>query len=509
VYVSFFGFREKPFNLTPDPKYLYLSSRHQEALAHLEFCRRERGGFVLLTGEVGAGKTTVARHFLAHLDEHTATAVVLYPALSASELLASVLRDLQVRVPEPATLKTLVDQLHAFLLTARAEGRGVMLLIDEAQDLAPDVLEQIRLISNLETDTEKLIQIVLMGQPELIDVLSRPDLRQLAQRITARYHLTGLSRDECSDYIRHRLVVAGGEGKVTFAPAALNLVHRTSAGIPRVVNLVCDRALLAGYVEAQRTISAEYVLRAAREIAGAAPRQRRDSSAWRRVGLTAAGVLLGGAALFAAQWALTGWRDPAVVTSRAPAPTTASPTPGGTAETARSAPLTPLLLTLGRTTSYRGAVETLRSQWNTPITLTALDSHLEQIRLLDLPVALEMAHPARRDTCFLALLRLERDRATVAAGPAAQADVDTAEIERHWTRRALVAWPQDRASTPQNWSRAALARLGYALSDPAQDVVLFQKRFDLVPDGQLGPRTLLALFSRSEGDRPRLRRVTP
>ena len=270
MYESWYGFREKPFNLTPDPKYLYLSRRHAEAFAHLEFGRRERGGFILITGEVGTGKTTLARYFLSKFGPDTHTAFVLYPALTADELLRTVLDDLHVK-PEGASKKSLVDALHRFLLESRAANRNVVLLIDEAQDLSAEVLEQIRLISNLETDTEKLIQIVLIGQSELRDLLARHELRQLAQRVTARYHLSPLSLPETGEYVRHRVVVAGGEGKVGFTAEALASVHRFSGGVPRLVNLVCDRALLAGYVKGSRTITAEMVRQAAEEVAGDRP----------------------------------------------------------------------------------------------------------------------------------------------------------------------------------------------------------------------------------------------
>jgi general secretion pathway protein A len=246
MYETFYGFAEKPFNLTPDPKFLYLSPRHGEAFAHLEFGRKERSGFIVITGEVGTGKSTPARYFLSKLPPSTATAVVLYPALTANELLRSILQDLHVKASD-GSLKELVDALHRFLLEARAAGREVILLIDEAQDLSSELLEQIRLISNLETDTDKLIQIVLMGQTELGDLLARHELRQLAQRVTARYHLTPLSRTETTEYVRYRLAVAGGEGKVSFTSGALASVHNLAYGVPRLINLICDRALLAGW----------------------------------------------------------------------------------------------------------------------------------------------------------------------------------------------------------------------------------------------------------------------
>src|SRR5688500_13368912 len=361
MYEAFYGFNEKPFNLTPDPKYLYLSARHTEAFAHLEFGRRERGGFIVITGEVGTGKTTLARYFLSRLDARTATAFVLYPALSGAELLRSILDDLHV--PAAGTsMKASVDALHRFLLQARADGRDVVLLIDEAQDLSTEVLEQVRLISNLETDTEKLITIVLMGQSELQEMLARRELRQLAQRITARYHLAPLDAAATADYIRHRLEVAGGAGKVGFTRGALSAVHRLSGGIPRLVNLICDRALLAGYVRGERTIDAGMVRRAAREVRGHTPR------AWSRP-LALAGTAAAAAAVvaFLIPRALPARERPAAHEEGVAQAKAAAPAPSP------SAPLEPVLLSLGREASLAGSVREVQALWGQePLQRTAL-----------------------------------------------------------------------------------------------------------------------------------------
>ena len=519
MYEPFYGFAEKPFNLTPDPKYLYLSHRHTEAFAHLEFGRKEKGGFILVTGEVGTGKTTLARYFLSRLDARTATAFVLYPALTAAELLRTILEDLHI----PATgtsLKDHVDALHHFLLQARTEGRDVVLLIDEAQDLSPEVLEQVRLISNLETDTEKLIQIVLMGQSELQDMLGRHDLRQLAQRVTARYHLAALSRQETEDYVRHRLTVAGGQGKASFTADALTAVHRFSEGIPRLINLVCDRALLAGYVAGAREIDAAMVRRAAGEVLAARPAHPR-----RRQAALAAGVAVV-AFMPVVLWRALPAPDRRAIPESAAAsplaPTRPSPTsasvPVAVAAVALAPPaaadtLAPILLALPHEASMLDSVTRIQTLWGTPdLERTTLRTHMDQVRRLDLPVVLEMFHPARADTCYLALLHVDGEEAVVAIGNEPPRRVPLAEVDRLWTRQAVFLWRDfdalsaaDDPGKTEAWARERLERLGY-LRDanlPAA-VTRFQKDADLAADGRIGARTMMTLYSRGSYPRPRL-----
>ncbi|MGI9225408.1 MAG: AAA family ATPase [Woeseiaceae bacterium] len=269
MYTSFFGLNEKPFAITPDPRYLFMSERHGEALAHLVYGVTESGGFIQLTGEVGTGKTTLVRTVLQNrLPDNADVAVVLNPRLSTLEFLETICEELGILRPEyKGSIKALVDALNKQLLHAYAEGRRVILVVDEAQNLSRDVLEQVRLLTNLETSKQKLLQIILIGQPELRDLLSRDDLRQLAQRITGRYHLEPLTRDETAAYIEHRLRVAGALGEV-FDAGAKREVFRLTDGVPRLINVICDRALLGAYSRERRRVNRRLIRRAAAEIKG-------------------------------------------------------------------------------------------------------------------------------------------------------------------------------------------------------------------------------------------------
>src|SRR5262245_50627015 len=298
MYTGFFGLHEKPFAITPDPRYLFLSERHAEALAHLLYGINEAGGFIQLTGEVGTGKTTVVRSLLGQIPKDAQVALILNPRITPAEFLLTICEELglTVRESDRGSVKELVDTLNRHLLVAHANGQRVVVIVDEAQNLSTDVLEQVRLLTNLETPTQKLLQIILIGQPELREVLKRVELRQLAQRITGRYHLSPLSGAETAGYVRHRLGVAGATADL-FTNSALNEVHRLSRGIPRVINVLCDRALLGAYTQNEHRVSATLVREGAGEVYG-----RPVIPLWGR--WVAAGSIAAGAALLV----LGGWR---------------------------------------------------------------------------------------------------------------------------------------------------------------------------------------------------------
>jgi len=291
MYTRFFGLQEKPFAITPDPRYLYLSERHAEALAHLLYGINEAGGFIQLTGEVGTGKTTIIRSLLEQLPAHADVALILNPRVTPAEFLLTICEELRIPVPEPGrgSVKLLMDLIGRRLLDTHARGRRVVLIVDEAQNLSAHTLEQVRLLTNLETATTKLLQIILIGQPELRDLLARPELRQLAQRITARYHLNPLSQDETAGYVKHRMRVAGATAEA-FTLAALREVHRLSGGVPRIINVICDRALLGAFTHEDHRVSGKLVRDAATQVYGRpmpAPWLR-----WAIVGAIAGAVLL-------------------------------------------------------------------------------------------------------------------------------------------------------------------------------------------------------------------------
>ena len=328
MYTSFFGLGEKPFAITPDPRYLFMSERHAEALAHLLYGITEAGGFIQLTGEVGTGKTTIVRSLLERMPGHADVAVILNPQLTPVEFVLTICEELGIfmRDEDATSIKDLVDLLNRRLLEAHAKGRRIVVIVDEAQNLTPATLEQVRLLTNLETASQKLLQIILIGQPELREVLDRVELRQLAQRITGRYHLAPLSRMETASYVNHRLKVAGANGEI-FSNAALREVHRLSGGIPRIINVICDRALLGAFTQEQHRIGPGMIREAASEVYG-----RSFSPPWMKLLAGSAGsVAVLGLAL--GVWQLT--RN---VEIEAPAVAQAAPAPAVPVQVAQVTP---------------------------------------------------------------------------------------------------------------------------------------------------------------------------
>ena len=294
MYTSYFGLNENPFSIAPDPLYLYMSEHHREALAHLQYGIRSDGGFVLLTGEVGAGKTTLCRSLLEQLPEGVDVAFILNPKVSVIELLETICDELNIDRPDQSSIKKLVDKLNSYLLEANAHERKTVLVIDEAQNLSIDVLEQLRLLTNLETNRYKLLQIVLLGQPELLQILNRQEMRQLSQRVTARYHLGPLDAGEVGSYVQHRLEIAGCN-RPLFSEALSKNIWQITGGIPRLINLVCDRALLGAYALECKEIDIKILRQAAHEVLGDLRPQNDGKKAMLATGLVCIALLLSAA----------------------------------------------------------------------------------------------------------------------------------------------------------------------------------------------------------------------
>lgn len=316
MYTSYFGLNTSPFSIAPDPLYLYLSEHHREALAHLQYGIRRGGGFVLLTGEVGAGKTTLCRTLLEQLPQEVDVALIFNPKVSVIELLETICDELGIDRPRQGSIKKLVDRINTYLLKSNALGRKTVLFIDEAQNLSTGVLEQLRLLTNLETTSYKLLQIVLLGQPELLEILDCREMRQLSQRITARYHLGPLAVEEVDAYIRHRLEIAGCN-RPLFPKTLSKTIWQLTGGIPRLINLVCDRALLGAYARERTQVDSWTLRQGAREVLGR--EQPQGVRSWRRplaTGLAGFILLL----LVAGAWSLRNRPSAEVTLPAAPPP---------------------------------------------------------------------------------------------------------------------------------------------------------------------------------------------
>ncbi|MBP9590909.1 MAG: AAA family ATPase [Steroidobacteraceae bacterium] len=533
MYTSFFGLREKPFAITPDPRYLYLSERHAEALAHLLYGINEAGGFIQLTGEIGTGKTTVIRSLLEQLPGHADVALILNPRVTPAEFLLTICEELHVHVPESGrgSTKVLMDLLGRHLLDTHARGRRVVLIVDEAQNLGTETLEQVRLLTNLETATTKLLQIILIGQPELRELLDRPELRQLAQRITGRYHLSPLSQAETAGYVKHRMRVAGATAEA-FTPTALREVHRLSHGIPRVINVICDRALLGAFTQEDHRVGAALIRQAASEVYGRpvpAPWLK-----WATAGAVAAALVFVGLGL----WGLFAERagpsaaapSPETTAATDPLPVTPDPSPTSPAPVALpevAVPLEQLLVRHGNDTTTEAALGKLFGLWGITYDPArgrgcdqAVTQGLEclfqkgswaQLRTLNRPAILTLTDDVGR-MHQVVLTALDDEYATFELGNETR-DVSITVASRYWFGDFLLLWRPPmavaRVLTPGSrgadvrWLRESLraaqglppAPAGNDLYDDdlARLVQDFQRQHRLTVDGVAGVQTQIVL----------------
>jgi general secretion pathway protein A len=502
MYSKHFNLHENPFSIAPDPRYLYMSNKHREALAHLMYGLETAGGFVLLTGEVGTGKTTVCRCLLEQLPIDINVAFVLNPKQTSAELLATVCDELGIRYqPGHGSIKELVDNINRYLLAAHAQGRKTVLIIDEAQNLGAEVLEQIRLLTNLETNQRKLLQIVMLGQPELRAQLARPELRQLAQRITARYHLGPLARNEIAPYINHRLGVAGHHKKL-FPDKVINQIYRLTNGIPRLINVICDRALLGTYVEGREKVNHPTLRKAAREVFGQTGRSARTIK-W----LLPVLLLLSLAA---------------VLLSRERMPPPETPGNGGPVAT-EILPAVPLAwpTEIALADSYLMATSALLASWDLvyregPDTspcaqaatqgLACLDrqGNLGSLRHLNRPAVLRLVDPEGRGF-YAPLLQLRGDKATLLVNGKRET-ISTSALEKQWFGFYTMLWqpppgyrgpikPADGGAMAE-WLASQIAK---ATGQPTSGrelgplLMAFQESEGLIADGIAGPETLIHL----------------
>jgi len=448
MYCTYFGFTERPFNLTPNPAFIFLSRAHQEAFAHLIYGIENRCGFIMLTGEVGAGKTTVIRTLLTELKPEThATALILNPMVSADGLLRAILREFCIESADCNEPADMIEALNRFLLQQIAAERKVVLVIDEAQDMEPSVLEQVRLISNLETTTDKLIQIILVGQPELEKLMGRPDLRQLNQRITVRFHLTPMELADTSDYIRHRIktAAAGNATAAVFGAGATKVIHRFSGGLPRLINAVADRALLIAYNQGTRDITAATAKKAIADIT------RSSKNSKGRFKRLAVPVLLAVGLVIAV---LTGF----YLSRSIPAQPVAVMDTG--AEKTLSA-----LATVSEEENQRAVMAALTALWGDSPALSTVATTLEQalpgagfsvlkysgnlggIIRLGYPALLQCLLPPANEKRYVLLIAATHSNITVATANGVTIKLPPGRLEQIWTGKALVPW-KNRSGIP-------------------------------------------------------------
>lgn len=518
MYQSYFGLTDAPFSIAPDPRYLYMSQRHQEALAHLLYGVNGGGGFVLLTGEVGAGKTTVCRCLLEQIPECCDVAYIFNPRQTVAELLSSICAEFGIHCPAGNTsVKVFVDCINAYLLDAHARGRHTVLIIDEAQNLSADVLEQMRLLTNLETNERKLLQIILLGQPELAVMLARPESSQLAQRIIARYHLGPLSRQEVAAYVQHRLGVSGTQRQL-FPAALMGRLYRLSGGIPRIINVLCDRALLGAYVQGRERVDRATLMQAAREVF-----HKQASRSMLRPLLA---VLLASTVLAAVLY-LPAPPPPAQVKPVAAKPVAAViPATLEWPETepvARSEARAYAALFRAWGANYQGQDQCLQAEAMGLRCRTGRGG-LDELRQLNRPAVLFM-QDGLGQAFYATLTRLDDQSATFTIGTENRV-VALGALAEQWSGDFALLWrvpsvasrkiqPGERGPDVA-WLRHQLAQIYGTAAEPGQDPVFdeamvrqvkqFQLMQGLAPDGTVGAQTMMRLSAAADMTAPKLLR---
>ncbi|GJJ05281.1 ATPase AAA [Duganella rhizosphaerae] len=554
MYTHFFNLKQSPFSIAPDPRYLFMSERHREALAHLLYGVGSGGGFVLLTGEIGAGKTTVCRCFMEQIPENCKLAYIFNPKLSVEELLLSICDEFGIALAPPGagavSVKAYVDAINAYLLASHAQGRNNVLIIDEAQNLSAEVLEQLRLLTNLETSERKLLQIILIGQPELRAMVARPELEQLAQRVIARYHLGSLSEAETGAYIEHRLAVAGAAAIAPFPRGLMGLVHKLAKGVPRRINLLCDRALLGAYVENQPQVTRTILRKAAAEVFArpdAAIGGEGAHAGAARWPLVAAGVL-GGVVLSVAAWQLAAHdakpvlpgAQAASATARAPLPKAAkaaAPAPSTAAAAlpvpaAGPAPVPASAAAGGSAAALRqlAAVWGLALPDGEPCPTAArlnlrclqVKGGVTELRLLDRPAMLAL-HDDPTAPNYVLLTAMDEHSATIAAPGGKPQSISLDALEARFDGEFTTFWRAPRSWRDEvhggdhgpdvDWLARRLAQI-YGLKKPQDDQPLsaglrarlteFQTEQHLKADGVAGPKTFIRLYQLGGVQEPRL-----
>jgi general secretion pathway protein A len=554
MYTNFFQLKLAPFSIAPDPRYLFMTHGHREALAHLLYGVNSGGGLVLLTGEIGAGKTTVCRYFLDQVPAQCNVAYIFNPKVTVTELLQSICDEFRAgvreHIPRSASVKDYVDALTHYLIASHADGQNNVLIIDEAQNLSAEVLEQLRLLTNLETNERKLLQIIMIGQPELRTMLDRPELQQLSQRVIARYHLKALSEQETASYIQHRLAIAGLTGAPPFGRSSMNQIHQLSLGVPRRINLLCDRALLGAYSKDKRKVSRAMVAKAAVEVFGAGDASRNGragaafSSGFKRSGPLA--LAAGAVAIWGIVWALNTFRGETDSRKPVAAAATVKETPPAIQKTAAEVKPSPppAIKILSETDGSSpvglddkdAAYQQLAKLWGISVSdvdacVAARELNLHcyrsshgfaELRQLDRPALLTLHDTAGRNY-YVLLTGLSDSGATLAVGNATQTvsllvlaryfDGDFTTLWRApWLYRGYLAVGDKGPEV--DWIAAQLARLN-GEKPPGEHMVLdesmvarireFQTAQGLKPDGMVGPLTFMHLNRVAGVDEPRLK----